>query len=101
MDDETLFDVLFVVGLVALGVLNVARWAAAHSRDASWNEARPGSDRPRAHRAGTQTPAVLDQFPGHPCAHRAGGRLLAVQALVAVALAGLVLLRYFGVWPKG
>ncbi len=81
MDSETLFDALFVAGLVALGVLNVARWSAARSREASWNETPPAS--------------------GRPCARRSGGWLWAAQALVAAALGALVLLRYFDAWPRG
>ena len=81
MDPEALFDALFVAGLVALGVLNVVRWASARSRDASWNESRP--------------------MPGRPRTQRSGGWPMAVQCLVVAALAALVLLRYFGVWPKG
>lgn len=64
MDGETLFDVLFGAGLVALFALNVARWGAERARS------------------------------------RAAGWLFAVQALVALALAVLVLLRYFDVWPE-
>lgn len=74
MDGETLFEVLFGAGLVALFVLNVARWGASRAREASWNGNRPS--RPVA-----------------------AGWLFAVQALVALGLAVLVLLRYFGVWP--
>ena len=81
MDSEALFEALFAAGLVALGVLSVARWSVARSREASWNE----------------TPLAS----GRPCARRSGGWLSAAQALVAVSLGALVLLRYCGVWPRG
>ena len=79
MDSETLFDIFFGAGLVAVFVLNVVRWSVARSREASWGE---------THGAAAWT-------------QRSGGWPMAVQCLVVAALAALVLLRYFGVWPKG
>ena len=79
MDSETLFDIFFGAGLVAVFVLNVVRWSVARSREVSWGE---------THGAAART-------------QRSGGWPMAVQCLVVAALAALVLLRYFGVWPKG
>ena len=73
------WDWVFGAGLVALAVLNVVRWAADRSGEASWNDT-PG------------------KAAAPPRSHASRGVFVS-QLFVGAALLAIVLLRFFDVLP--